>query len=62
MGTDLTAGHRIFGAHAAHLRRCDLRFSLTHPRMRALRYSAPPSIWTTWAPNLSVSTVRTVPA
>jgi hypothetical protein len=31
---------RIFGAHAAHLRRCDLRCSLAHPRMRALRYSA----------------------
>jgi hypothetical protein len=23
---------RIFGAHVAHLRRCDLRCSLTHPR------------------------------
>src|SRR6195256_5668076 len=44
---------RIFGAHAAHLRRCDLRFSLTHQRMRSLRCSIAPSIWTTWAPNLS---------
>src|SRR5256712_3959813 len=44
---------RIFGAHAAHLRRCDLRSSLTHQRMRSLRCSAAPSIWTTWSPNLS---------
>src|SRR5882672_12883471 len=44
---------RIFGAHAAHLRRCDLRSSLPHQRMRSLRCSAAPSIWTTCAPNLS---------
>src|ERR1700716_223862 len=44
---------RIFGAHAAHLRCCDLRSSLTHQRMRSLRCSAAPSIWTTWSPNLS---------
>src|SRR5438445_1579780 len=44
---------RIFGAHAAHLRRCDLRSSLTHPRMRSLRCSAAPSIWAAWPPNLS---------
>ncbi len=62
MGTDPTAGHRIFGAHAAHLRRCGLRYSLTHARMRSLRYSAAPSIWTTWSPNLSVSTVRSAPS
>src|SRR6266567_4416233 len=45
---------RIFGAHAAHLRCCELRSSLTHQRMRSLRCSLAPSIWTTWAPNLSV--------
>src|SRR5260370_37681269 len=44
---------RIFGAHAAYLRCCDLRSSLAHQRMRALRCSAAPSIWTTWSPNLS---------
>src|SRR6202171_5472761 len=44
---------RICGAHAAHLRCCGLRSSLTHPRMRSLRCSAAPSIWTTWAPDLS---------
>src|ERR1700674_2590364 len=48
-GTD----RRIFGAHAAHLRRCGLRFSLTHQPMRSLRCSAAPSSWTTWAPDLS---------
>src|SRR5438445_603628 len=47
------APRRIFGAHAAHLRRCDLRSSLTHQRMRSLRCSAAPSIWATWPPNLS---------
>jgi hypothetical protein len=40
--------NRIFGAHAAHLRCCSLRCSLTHLAMRALRYSAAPSSWTTW--------------
>ena len=40
--------NRSFGAHAGHLRCCGLRCSLTHPRMRALRYSAAPSSWTTW--------------
>src|SRR5713101_6031201 len=58
----VTAGsrRRIFGAHAAHclpyLRHGDpkgVRSSLAHPRMRALRCSAAPSIWTTCAPNLS---------
>src|ERR1700687_6330524 len=44
---------RIFGAHATHLRRCDLRSSLTHLSMRAVRCSAAPSSWTTWTPNLS---------
>src|SRR5207245_5263210 len=44
---------RIFGAGAAHLRRCGLRSSLAHQRMRALRCSAAPSIWTTWSPNPS---------
>src|SRR6202521_541025 len=44
---------RIFGAHATHLRRCDLRSSLTHLSMRALRCSAAPSSWATWTPNLS---------
>src|SRR5207244_11934171 len=47
------APRRIFRAHAAHLRRCDLRSSLTHQRMRSLRCSAAPSIWATCAPNLS---------
>src|SRR5450756_2292986 len=47
------APRRMFGADAAHLRRCGLRSSLTHQRMRSLRCSAAPSIWTTWAPNLS---------
>src|SRR5205807_1993329 len=46
----------IFGAHAAHLRCCGLPSSLTHGRMRALRCSAAPSIWTTWSPNLSPPT------
>src|SRR5207249_7798114 len=44
---------RIFGAHAAHLRRCGLRSSLTHRRMRSLRCSAAPSICAAWPPNLS---------
>jgi hypothetical protein len=44
---------RSFDAHAAHLLCCDLRCSLTHQRMRALRCSAAPSTWTTWPPNLS---------
>src|SRR5260370_29220789 len=44
---------RIFGAHAAHLRRYGLRSSLTHQRMRSLRCSAVPSIWAAWSPNLS---------
>src|SRR5712692_5881346 len=39
------AANRIFGAHAAHMRCCGLRSSLTHQRMRALRCSAAPSIW-----------------
>src|SRR5437879_5918502 len=47
------APRRTFGAHPAHLRRCGLRFSLTHQRMRSLRCSAAPSIWATCAPNLS---------
>src|SRR6202521_5332612 len=47
---------RIFGAHAAHLRRCVLRSSLTQQRLRSLRCSAAPSSWTTWSPNLSPRT------
>jgi hypothetical protein len=47
--------HRIFGSHAAHLRRRLLRYSLPHQRMRSLRCSAPPTIYTTWRPNLSMS-------
>src|ERR1700681_3318057 len=47
------APRRIFGAHAAHLRCCSLRSSLTQWAMRALRCSAAPSSWTTWSPNLS---------
>ena len=47
--------HRIFGPHAAHLRCRRLRYSLPHQRMRSLRCSAPPSICTTWRPNLSMS-------
>ncbi len=47
--------HRIFGPHAAHLRGRLLRYSLPHQRMRSLRSSAPPSICTTWRPNLSMS-------
>src|SRR6202011_4959352 len=53
----LRACRRIFGPHAAHLRCRLLRCSLTHQRMRALRCSAPPSICTTWGPNLSTSTL-----
>src|SRR5689334_10574124 len=51
----ITAGdpRRIFGAHVARLRRCGLRFSLTHRRVRSLRCSAAPSIQATCAPNLS---------
>jgi hypothetical protein len=50
---------RIFDAHAAHLRRCGLRFSLTHQRMRALRCSAAPSTWATWiAESLAEVSVR----
>src|SRR5712691_5575638 len=51
---------RIFAAHAAHLRRCGLRSSLTHQRMRSLRCSAAPSIWAAWTTNLS-PTVPTMP-
>src|SRR5450759_1463924 len=47
------APRRMFGADAAHLRRCGLRSSPTPQRMPSLRCSAAPSIWTTWAPNLS---------
>src|ERR1700730_12342210 len=59
---------RIFGAHAAHLRCCDLRYSLTHPRMRALRYSARPlgpprrsRGRDPWTPNLSAGPPVTPP-
>jgi hypothetical protein len=52
---------RSFGAQAAHLRRCDLRCSLTHPLMRSLRYSAAPSIWATWTPNLSAGPPSPIP-
>ena len=59
---------RIFGAHAAHLRRCDLRSSLTHPRMRALRCSAAPlgpprrsRGRDPWTPNLSAGPPTTPP-
>src|SRR5437762_4049669 len=44
---------RSFGAHAADLRRCGLRCSLAHQRMRSVRCSAAPSISATCAPNLS---------
>src|SRR5580704_7015700 len=47
---------RIFGAHAAHLRRCVFRSSLTQRRLRSLRCSAAPTSWTTWSPNLSPRT------
>ena len=39
---------RIFGAHAADLRCCSLRSSLTHQRVRSLRCSLAPSISATW--------------
>jgi threonine dehydratase len=39
---------RIFGAHAAHLRRCAFRSSLTHRQVRSLRCSDAPSIWAAW--------------
>src|SRR5207245_662061 len=51
--TPAGAPRRTVGAHAAHLRRCGLRSSLTHRRMRSLRCSPAPSIWATCAPNLS---------
>jgi hypothetical protein len=57
------SGHsrRIFGAHAARLRRCGLRFSLTHRRMRSLRCSPAPSIRAACSPNLSPPNPATLP-
>jgi len=46
---------RIFGAHAADLLSCGLRYSLTHGRMRSLRCSAAPGISATCTPNLSAN-------
>src|ERR1019366_4358628 len=45
--------HRIFGAHAAHLRVQHLCCSLTHPQRVRCAARCFTRIWTTWPPNLS---------